>query len=237
MRVFVVVLLFFTYQFSWSQSYIDSGIRHYNADEFKEALIDFEEAEKVKSMFTVNAISKLQIYRAKTLWQLNKSNEKISDEIIDQLVMDLSSAVAADSMYSTDANAIINDLYILVKSQAEDLYKKAGKEKDVWTRIGILDDYISRLFKVQEIKNTDEVELAIAKAHHEIGDIYFAEEDIMFLSKAGEYYQSAIEHYEIARYNDPYSKDIIKSLLDLSKKMDDPERVEEYAKLLELAGG
>lgn len=237
MRVFVVVLLFFGYQFSWSQSYIDSGIRHYNADEFKEALIDFEEAEKVKSMFTAKAIGKLQIYRAKTIWELNKSNEKITDETIDQLLLDLSNAVSVDSIYVEDANTITNGLYSLVQAQVEDLYKKASKEKDVWTRIGILDDYISRLFKIQEIKNTEEVELAIAKAHHEIGDIYFAEEDIMFLSKAGEYYQSAIEHYEIARYNDPYSKDIIKALLDLSKKMDDPARVEEYSKLLELAGG
>ena len=63
MRPFACILFFVSALLASSQSYVDSGIRHFMAKEYDEALMDFEEAEKVKVMFTESSVAKIYFYR------------------------------------------------------------------------------------------------------------------------------------------------------------------------------
>lgn len=232
---FFAVFLHFTVG---AQSYIDSGIRHYKAKEFKEALVDFKEAENLKVMFTSSAVGKLQYYRGLTIWELNRGNDEIGEEEVNQILTDFHKAEKLDSSRSEAIELVIDQLYDLVYESSNSIGKKAGKEKSIDAKSQLLSKYVDRLLLCESVKKSEAVELNLAKAYHDFGDLYFQRaEDIIDVQIAEEKYKMAIDYYEIARYNDPYSKEIISALLTLSERMDDPERVKEYTKLLELAGG
>jgi sugar diacid utilization regulator len=94
------------------------------------------------------------------------------------------------------------------------------------------------LSSAKELNINSEVNLLLAQAHKEIGDFHFeVASDLTALQQVKESYEIAIKYYEIARYDDPFSKEIIEDLLDLSMRLDDQTRVEEYEELLKLAGG
>lgn len=222
-----------------SQSYIDSGVKHYVSNEFEEALVDFQEAENIKSLFVGLAVGRLHYYKGMTLYKLHAdSKDGISDELADQIRLDLNEAVRIDSTWAQPVGEVFSDLHLRYEEKFRSKLKAARKEDSIKDKEQGFLEYLALVDKAHLFQADDGSDLLKAKAYHEIGDLYFQDAtNVASLQKAGTYFKSAIEFYEIARYNDPFSKAIISALLDLSKRMDDPERVEEYAKLLQLAGG
>lgn len=234
---FAILFLVFTYSIQ-AQSYVDSGIRHYIANEYEEALVDFEEADKLTSLFTEFAISKLHFYRGMSLYKIYGADPKLEMDMIRSIVEDLTKAVSIDSSWNTTAKDVFDAMYTRTLDRSEQLMKQARKLKEREERVAQTNEYIDVLQFAFEIRKDPKVELMTAEAYHEIGDLYFEDSNnVMSLQKAGANYQKAIEFYEIARYDDPFSKEIINALLELSQRMDDPNRVEEYTGLLKLAGG
>ena len=232
-----LVILFFGFFCSvFSQSYVSSGIRHFEAKEYAAALEDFQEAEKIKDVFTKDAIGRLYFYLGMTNYQLLASDQP-EDQIM--VVHDyLNRAINIDSSWSDQSSEVFADLASGIIKRADSQYKKASKTKDEQAKIAGLTEYIRLLTLSLQFRADGEVELLEALAYQQLGDVYFQKtDDIIALDRAGAHYKKAIELYEIARYNDPYSKDIIRSILELAIRIDDPQRVEEYTKLLKLAGG
>lgn len=238
MKALIVICLMANVLFVDAQSYVDSGIRHYIAEEYEEALVDFNEAVSLKSLFTEFAVSKLHFYRGMSLYQIHEGKPTLDLDMIKEINGDLQTSLEIDSSWYETADDVIDAIYNETLEIAEVQLKKARKEKELDARVDQTNGYIDILQTGFEIKKVAEVELLIAEAYHEIGDLYFEDSNnVASLQKAGANFGKAIEYYEMARYDDPFSKEIIKSLLTLSKRMDDPQRVEEYSKLLALAGG
>ena len=63
MKAILIVLFLITGQLAYTQSYVDSGIRHFSLGEYDEALVDFENADAIKSMITQTAVAKIHYYR------------------------------------------------------------------------------------------------------------------------------------------------------------------------------
>ena len=238
MKALFVICLMANVLFVDAQSYVDSGIRHYIAEEYEEALVDFDEAVSLKSLFTEFAVSKLHFYRGMSLYQIHEGKTTLDLEMIEEIYGDLYVALDIDSSWMETADDVLEAIYIETLEIAGGELKTARKEKEIEARVNQTNGYIDILQTGFKIKKVAEVELLIAQAYHEIGDLYFEDSNnVASLQKAGANFGKAIEYYEMARYDDPFSKGIIKSLLTLSKRMDDPQRVEEYSKLLALAGG
>ncbi|MEM7298038.1 MAG: hypothetical protein AAF391_07210, partial [Bacteroidota bacterium] len=201
--------------------------------------VDFKEAENIKSLFVESSIGRLHFYKGMSLYKLHSGSKGgINDEMADQILKDLGEAVRIDSTWFQPVEEVFADLHVQYEERFRVQLKTARREDTVDDKAQAFLEYVALVDKAHLFQADDGSDLLKAKAFHEIGDLYFEDSNnVASLQKAGQHFKSAIEYYEIARYNDPFSKDIIKSLLDLSKRMDDPSRVQEYSKLLELAGG
>lgn len=231
-----IFLCCFSMFLSLGQSYIDSGIRHFNANEYQEAILDFDEAEKAKALFTAQAVAKLHFYQGMTLYRLADLAYPSANML--RIHRYFGKSLALDSAWFSKINEAEVAMLDALMGRAKDLYKQASREKEKTDKADRLEKCLSILKMAEEILMTPEVEIKLAECHHEIGDLFFENvSEVISLQKAGSHYASAIKYYEVARYNDPFSKAIIEKLLILSKRMDDPARVKEYSDLIVLAGG
>lgn len=237
MKTFLSTLFCAVTLFAHSQSYIDSGVRHYDAGEFSEALVDFNEAENVKSLFTSSAMAKLYFYKAMTLYEITDVSREAIGSIL-AINQNFDKSLQLDSTWFEQINDTQTQLVGSLIGRGDLIFKQASKAKERLVKIDNLKAYLDVLKLAEEISLTPKVELKLAEGYFMMGDVYFEDSsNVASLQKAAQYYEQAIKYYEIARYNDPFSKSIIESLLTLSKRMDDPERVKEYSELLSLAGG
>jgi len=238
MRGCLAAFFYFLFFGLFSQSYVDSGVRHFNQGEYREALADLQEAEKVKTVFTELAIAKLHFYHGVTLYKLQKPIEMDRDKIY-FIKEKLDKAIKVDSTnWFARSQEVYQGLADSRIEKAEKMLKEARKQEERELRVSLTKEYIFQLNLSEELVYNPDLELLKAEAYHEVGDLYFEDATkVSSLQEAAKNYQKAIELYEIARYNDPFSKEIIRKILMLSKRMDDPERIKEYSDLLELAGG
>lgn len=224
--------------FTWSQSIIDSGVRNYNQKNYREALKNLYEAEQMAAVFTEEAIAKLRFYKSQTLWKLNSSENDLIEDLVRDIVEGLRHASATNADWSLLANETYSEMRNVLTNQAERINKAANKQKELDEKIRLKRTYVAKLELVEYIQPSASNELIIAETLHEIGDLYFeAEGEALVMNLASEYYSKALKAYELARYNDPYSKPLIKAVLKIARRTGDAERVKEYTKLLELAGG
>ena len=233
----ISAVCFCAFFLSYSQSYVDSGIRHYDAKEYKEALVDFNEAENAKSLFTSKAVSKLYFYKAMSLYHLTDVEKEAIGTVL-AIHQYFEKSLSLDSTWFSQIDQVETSVTTSLIERADGVLKLASRAKEKEEKINGLKRFIDILKLAEEVKLIPEVELKLAGGYERLGDVYFEDSsNVASLRKAGEYYAQAIKYYEVARYNDPFSKSIIETLLVLSKRMDDPERVKEYSDLMALAGG
>lgn len=232
-----LLLIAFTFT-TFSQSYVNAGIQHYNLGQFEEANADFIEAEQMKKAFTPSAIGMLHFYQAMTNYKMTDIGSlRIQD--VKSILSDFQQAVKIDSAHwYQESKEVRQMLAAEVNNRASRQLKYLRKIADTENRVAKSLYYIELLELVKELNQGAQVERLMASAYHEMGDWYFdGAVDVSAMQLAGRYYSKAIQHYELARYDDPFSKDILKALLTLSERMDDPSRTAEYTKLLGLARG
>jgi len=236
MKVIISIICCFTLFKTYAQSYLGLGIQHYDAREYEEALLDFNDAEKAKSLFTDKAVSKLYFYKAMTLYHLTDIGQASSDSVL-TIHQYFNKSLTLDSAWYPQINETERIIVGILIAKAEIIYKKVSKAKVREDRINGLKRFLAILNLAERLMLTPDIELKLAQGYEDLGDVYFEDSsNLSSLRKAGEYYPQAIKYYELARYNDPFSKSIIERLLMLSKRMDDPERVKEYTDLMTLAG-
>ncbi len=240
MKAILIVLFLITAQLAYTQSYVDSGIRHFNLGEYDEALIDFENADEIKSMLTQSAIAKIYYYRG-LIW-LSKA-EKASGNYteVDPLQLafsNLTKVLSNDDTWKPQVDEAQIKLSRLLIDEADSYLKLEKKANEVDEKTDLLDKRISYLLLVKELGISSLANLYLGQTNKQAGDVIFNNTtSVTTMQKAKAYYEESLKHYELARYDDPFSKDIIEDLLTISKRLGDVERIAEYEKLLKLAGG
>lgn len=240
MRGTTYLFLFACFLLAGGQSYVDSGILKYHSYKYNEALEDFKEAYEMRQMFTNSSVAKVFYYRGLTRFELIKSGKANAeaDITLENVCMDLKNAILYDPDLSDQVENTNKDLYIILITEADKSSKQVRKENLFAQKIALLTDKMEYLNLARQLDVNSEINLLLGQAHKEIGDFHFeVAEDLAMLQLVKASYEEAIKYYEIARYDDPFSKAIIEDLLELSKRLDDQARVEEYEGLLKLAGG
>ena len=240
MRLLFIICLLGASSILYSQSYVDLGIRHFAVREYDEALVDFKEAEKIVSMITESSKAKMYYYRG-MIW-LIKAEEAAGDfaeeNPIQLSYQDLSKVLTMDKSWEPQIKEAYGRLYVLMIDQANSYLKSVKKEDGMEGKISWLDERISYLNMARVLDVSTEVNLFLGQTHKQAGDLYFeVGNSLNELQKAEQYYRESLKYYEQARYDDPFSKEIIEDLLTLSRRLADKERITEYEKLLKLAGG
>ncbi len=240
MKQLLVVISFLGVTALHSQSYVDLGIRHFAVGEYEEALIDFKEAEQIESMITESAKAKMYYYRG-MIWLMRA--EKSSDDFAEQdplrlSVEYLSKVNKMDNSWAPQIVEAYDRLYPLLIKEADSYLKFEKKEEELSAKVNFLDERIVYLTMAQDLDVSSTPVLYLGQTNKRIGDLIFeGSSNVIELQKAKTYYETALQHYEQARYEDPFSKEIIQDLLTISKRLMDADRIEEYNKLLQLAGG
>lgn len=224
----------------FSQSYVDAGIRHYAVGEYDEALIDFKDAEEIESMITESSKAKMYYYRGMIyLSMAEKSAGDFAEEDPIQLCyQDLFKVMRMDNSWEPQIKEAYNKLYSLLITEADEYLKFEKKEDEKQDKVRLLTNRISYLIMANSLDVSSLVNLYLGQTNMQAGNLFFQDSnEIGELRKAKEYYIESLKYYEQARYDDPFSKEIIQDLLTISKRINDSDRVEEYEKLLRLAGG
>lgn len=237
------ILVVFFVLGSWplfAQSYVDSGIRHYAVGEYEEALIDFKDAEEIESMITESSKAKMYYYRG-MIWlkRAEKSSGDFAEEDPLQLCYsDLTKVMSMDITWETQIEEAYERLYPLIIDEAGNYLKLEKKASEIDDKLTLLDRRIEYLQMANGLGVSPFPALYLGQTQKQAGDLLFSNSaSVSDLQRAKAYYEVSINHYELARYEDPFSKEIIEELLTLSKRLIDKERIEEYEKLLQLAGG
>lgn len=224
----------------YTQSYVDSGIRHFNLGEYDEALVDFESAEEIKSMLTESAKAKIYFYTG-LIWlsKAEKSGGNSSEQDFLQLAYDnLSTAMRLDTDWEESVNKAYKQLSTLLMNEADSYIKLEKKADGVDEKTAILDKRIDKLMLVEKLGVSSLVHLYLGQTNKQAGDLIFnSTTNVLEMQKAKKYYEESLKYYELARYDDPFSKEIIEDLLTISKRLGDVDRIAEYEKLMKLSGG
>ncbi|WP_370087268.1 hypothetical protein [Ekhidna sp.] len=240
MKAILIVLFLLTALLSYTQSYVDSGIRHFSVGEYDEALEDFESADEIKSMLTQTAIAKIYYYRG-MIWLSKAEKSSGNYTEVDPLQMAFSNLTVVlnhDDAWKPQIDEAYTKLSRLLMAEADNYLKLEKKAGTVDEKTNLLDKRISYLLLAKELGVSSLVSLYLGQTNKQAGDIIFeSTTNVTTMLKAKGYYEESLKHYELARYDDPFSKDIIRNLLTISKRLGDVERIAEYEKLLELAGG
>ena len=196
--IIILLLLAFTFRI-YSQSYVNAGIQHYNRGELEEARSDFNEAEKMKEVFTPSAIGKLYFYKALTEFKMFEIKDLGIDDIRN-ILGDFNQAIAMDSaLWFQEAENVLGLLSLEVENRAGDLLKDARKILDREDRVAKTHEYSELLNLVEQLDKEAKIDLLRANAYHEIGDLYFNSAlDVAAMQEAGKHYSQAIEYYELA---------------------------------------
>lgn len=240
MKQLLVVLFFFISVLVHGQSYVDSGIRHFATGEYDKALEAFEEADEIANMITESAKAKLYYYRG-IIWLRKAQKSAGSSAEVDPLFLsytDLTRVLKSDNSWAPQVEEAYETLYPLIIKEADFYLKMEKKEDDLTEKLGHLDHRISYLSMANELETSTNPLLYLGQTNKQAGDLIFSNSsNVSELQKAKTYYEQSVSYYEQARYEDPFSKEIIRDLLILSERLADGERIEEYEKLLKLAGG
>lgn len=238
MKPIAFILFFVSALLAGGQSYVDSGIRHFMAKEYDEALVDFAEAEKVKVMFTESSVAKIYFYRGLIWLERAEKRDFAESDPIRLAYENLSEVAEHDDSWEEQITKAYARLNVLVMEQA-DAYEKQSKKADgADAKTELLDRRIECLVFAEKLGVNSSISALLGETNKEAGDIIFENAaDLEAMTKAKKYYEEAIRHYEIARYDDPFNKSTINTILELARKLDDAEKVKEYTLLLDLAGG
>ncbi|WP_462248774.1 hypothetical protein [Ekhidna sp.] len=224
----------------YAQSYVDSGIRHYAAGEFEEALIDFKDAADIESMITESSRAKLYFYRG-MIWLSRAEKSPNGFPEIDPLKLsydDLTKVLSMDDSWKAQIDDAYSRLYTLILEEADNYLKQVKKEDELDQKLKLLDSRNGFLDLAVNLDVSAMPVLYLAQTNKQAGDLIFeGSKDFQELQIAKKYYEESLKHFEQARYEDPFSKKIIQDLLTISTRLGDSERIDEYNKLLELAGG
>lgn len=221
----------------YTQSYVDSGVRHFNVGEYDEAMTDFDNAKGIAQMLTETAKAKIYFYSG-LIWIKRAEKGKNDQDAVKLAYENLSQVLSMDANLQTDIDIAYNDLSELLIEKADELLKQEKKAKVASEKVSLLDQRIEYLKIVKQIGINSLVDNYLGETYKQAGDVIYNDAgDISGMNQAKEYYEEAVKNLEIARYNDPFDKGIIRTILDLSRKLDDAERVKEYLELLEIAGG
>ena len=237
LKVIVFLLVVFA---SSAQSYVDLGIRHFGVGEYDEALEDFREAEQIMSMITESSKAKVYYYRG-MIWLDRAEKEPGKYAEHDPLKLsfnDLKRVTSMDPSWSPQVEDAYKRLYALIIAEADSYIKLEKKEDELSSKLDLLNSRINYLSLADELAISSNPQLLLGTTNKQAGDLIFANSsNVVELQKAKEYYDEALKHFELARYEDPFSKEIIRDLLTLSRRLADEERIKEYEELLRLAGG
>lgn len=240
MKAILIVLFLLTAHWSYTQSYVDSGIRHFNVGEYDEALEDFQSADEIKAMLTQSAIAKIYYYRG-MIWlsKAEKSSGNYSEiDPLQNAFSNLTVVTRHDDTWKPQVDEAYSRLNRLLIDEADTYLKLEKKATGMEEKTGLLDKRIEYLLLAKELGISSLTNLYLGQTNKQAGDIIFeSTTNVTTMLKAKGYYEESLKHYELARYDDPFSKDIIRDLLTISKRLGDVERIAEYEKLLELAGG
>ncbi|WP_425391893.1 hypothetical protein [Ekhidna sp.] len=239
MKPYLFAFYLITASLVFSQSYVDSGIRHFNVGEYEEALIDFENAAEIQDMLTEAAKAKIFYYRGLVrLKQAEKAKSSAEQDFLMLAYADLQQVLSKDKNMELEVSNAYKQLNALLLEEAEDLLKQEKKADEVDQKLSILDRRIEYLVLAKKLEVSSLVDLYLGETNKQAGDIIFERAtSVTEMQRAKAYYEEAIKYLEIARYDDPFSKDIIKTLITLAERLGDVDRLAEYQKLLDLAGG
>jgi len=222
----------------YTQSYVDSGVRHFNVGEYDEAMTDFDNAKGIAQMLTESAKAKIYFYSGLIWIKRAEKGKNNQQDAVKLAYENLSQVLSMDANLQTDIDIAYNDLSVLLIEKADELLKQEKKAKVTSEKVGLLDQRIEYLKIVKQIGINSLVDNYLGETYKQAGDVIFENaSSVSEMDQAKKYYEEAVKNLEIARYNDPFDKGIIRTILDLSRKLDDAERVKEYLELLDLAGG
>lgn len=239
MKPALLVFFLITASCSFSQSYVDSGIRHFNVGEYDEAMVDFDNAVGIEAMLTETAKAKIYYYRG-LVWlkRAEKSKGNAEQDPLMQAYADLTRVLSMDGEMESQINDAYRDLSGLLMEEADDFLKQEKKADELPLKLELLDKRIEYLKLIEELGVSTLAHLYLGETNKQAGDLIFENtRNVQEMQKAGEYYKEAVRYLELARYDDPFNKGVIRTLLELARRLDDAERVKEYTILLDLAGG
>ena len=235
MKQVVLMGAFLMSTWTFAQSYVDSAIKHFALGEYDEAMKDFKDAEEIMNMITETSKAKIFFYRG-SIW-LDRA-EKGNEDAIRLAYEDLIKVVDHDKTWESEIGKTYDRLKKVVLDRAEASEKEAKKTDDIDEKVASLDTRIEYLRLSKELGSSSLSDFYLGQANKQAGDAIFeSTTDVSKMLKAKKYYEEALQYYELARYEDPFSKDVIQSLLTLSTRLGDVDRIAEYEKLLELSKG
>ncbi|SNS82763.1 hypothetical protein SAMN05421640_1408 [Ekhidna lutea] len=240
MKLIALVIFLTTAHCIYSQSYVDSGIQHFAKEEYEEAMVDFNNAIDIQDMLTESSKAKIYYYRG-MIWLKRAEDSKgnyAEENPVHQAHEDLIKATELDNSWEPHVKDAFVKLNRFLLDEAENYLKLEKKADGIDERTSLLDKRIQYLERAKELEVSSMIDLYLGQTNKQAGDIIFDNTtNVTVMQRAKAYYEAALIHYEIARYDDPFSKDIIEALLTISKRLGDVDRIAEYEKLLELAGG
>ncbi|WP_420577938.1 hypothetical protein [Ekhidna sp.] len=239
MKPVLFVFFLITASCAFSQSYVDSGIRHFNVGEYDEAMDDFEDAIGIQAMLTETAKAKIYYYRG-LIWlkRAEKSRGNAEQDPLMQAYDDLTKVLSMDQDMEAQINDAYRDLSGLLMEEADDFLKQEKKADELPLKLELLDKRIEYLKLIEELGVSTLAHLYLGETNKQAGDLIFeSTRKVQEMQRAGAYYNEAIRYLELARYDDPFNKGVIRTILELARRLDDAERVKEYNRLLDLAGG
>lgn len=240
MRLFCCLLVSSLMFITKAQSYVDSGIQKYQVGEFEEAITFFNKGYELRDALPAASLARIFLYRGMCKLELLKSDGESTQAgiTVENIYSDINNSEKYENVWPAKLEETKSDLYELAIDYADIMSKLARKENDFIKKSALYNDRIKFLKIASDLSPTSNINQLVGQTHKDIGDLYFeSTEDLSKLQIAKQNYEEAIKYFEIARYDDPFSKEIIEALLELSKRLLDQERIDEYKKLLELAGG
>jgi len=235
---FSIVLFLFSIVV-YGQSYVDSGISHYHAGEYEEAMKDLDNAVEIMPVLTETAKAKMYYYRGLVWLAWAEQGVKNAEaDLLKNAYNELKRVTELDSSLEPKVKEAYQRLGNLLLEKADAYLKEEKKAKELEEKLRWLDQRIEYLKILKELEVSSLADLYLGNTNKQAGDLIFeVANTVSLMQQAKGYYEEAIKYLELARYDDPFSKQIIRDLLELAKRLADGERQEEYEKLLELAGG
>lgn len=239
MRVLFNVIFISIVSIIQAQSYVDSGIQKYHSSQFKESITLLDKGYELRDALPNGSMAKIFLYRGLSKFELLKKNGEKPEEgiTLKEVYSDIENSLKYGNEWASKVEETQKELSEMLIEYADNSGKLSSRENDFTQKITLINDRIEYLNMAVKLKESSNGNLLLGQSYKEIGDLYFAAQNLATMKIAQENYVEALKYFEIARYDDPFSKKIIEDLLEISNRLDDQARVQEYEKLLKLAGG
>jgi hypothetical protein len=243
MRFVSTCLLLLLVYFTFGQNLVSGAIIAYHGKAYERALNDLDKSLQRPEQLDTETRAKAYYYRALSrirLEQENPASPLLGYDVVESNIQDLQQARLLDGGIRTQAQEELNRIAGQLVASARVEHERALGLPETG-RLALLTRAANKAGTSLEFRKTFDVYDLLGKIHVAYGDTFYNMAEVgdpdEILVQYRRHFMLAIDYYELALSLNNTSTATVQTLLTLSKKMKDEERVERYTYLAQQLGG